>query len=183
PTGAAGAGVGGGTAVGAGAAGTAAAVDGEDSEDGEGSDTGGGTSAGAAVAASAATGSAAASAGGSASRRRRRLLTSRFAAAAVVARLAWLGRASLPEAACIVPGQLAGKQVDEVTSQLQDSDLKAEPKEVFDDTVPAGQVIGTEPVSGSELAPDSTVTVVVSKGEEKFAVPELEGLKIGRASG
>lgn len=181
PTGAAGAGVGGGTAVGAGAAGTAAAVDGEDSEDGEGSDTGGGTSAGAAVAASAATGSAAASAGGSSSRRRRRLLTSIVAVAAVLALVAWLVIANLPEPTSIVPGQLAGKKVDEVTSQLQDSDLKAEPKEVFDDTVPAGQVIGTEPVSGSELAPDSTVTVVVSKGEEKFAVPELEGLSSDEA--
>src|SRR5699024_3756882 len=142
PTGAAGAGVGGGTAVGAGAAGTAAAVDGEDSEDGEGSDTGGGTSAGAAVAASAATGSEAASAGGSSSRRRRRLLTSIVAVAAVLALVAWLVIANLPEPTSIVPGQLAGKKVDEVTSQLQDSDLKAEPKEVFDDTVPAGQVIG-----------------------------------------
>src|SRR5699024_4487392 len=146
PTGAAGAGVGGGAAVGAGAAGTAAAVDGEDSEDGEGSDAGGGTSAGAAVAASAATGSAAASAGGSSSRRRR-LLTSIVAVAAVLALVAWLVIANLPEPTSIVPGQLAGKKVDEVTSQLQDSDLKAEPKEVFDDTVPAGQVIGTEPVS------------------------------------
>src|SRR5699024_6602363 len=175
PTGAAGAGVGGGAAVGAGAAGTAAAVDVEESEDGEDSAAGGGTSAGAAVAASAATGSAAASAGGSSSRRRR-LLTSIVAVAAVLALVAWLVIANLPEPTSIVPGQLAGKQVEEVTSQLQDSDLKAEPKEVFDDSVPAGQVIGTEPVSGSELAPEPTVTVVGAAREVKCAVAEVEGL-------
>src|SRR5699024_6232345 len=79
----------------AGAAGTAAAVDGEDSEDGECPDAGGGTSAGAAVAASAATGSAAASAEGSSSRRR--LLTSIVAVAAVLALVAWLVIANLPE--------------------------------------------------------------------------------------
>jgi serine/threonine protein kinase len=109
-------------------------------------------------------------------RRRRAVLTSLVAVVAVLALVAWLVIANLPEPTSIVPGQLAGKKVDEVTSQLEDNELRAEPKEVFDDTVPAGVVIGTDPVSGAELAPDSTVTVVVSKGEQLFAVPKLEGL-------
>ncbi|WP_169252495.1 PASTA domain-containing protein [Brevibacterium sp. 'Marine'] len=122
-------------------------------------------------------GSAAASASPSpVRRRRRRMLTGLVAVVAVLALVAWFVIANLPAPTSIVPGELAGKPVDEVTSQLEDNDLRAEPKEVFDDKVPAGTVIGTEPVSGAELAPDSSVTVVVSKGEEKFAVPKLTGM-------
>ncbi|MGO0604609.1 protein kinase domain-containing protein [Brevibacterium linens] len=122
-------------------------------------------------------GSAAASASSSpVPRRRRRMLTGLVAVVAVLALVAWFVIANLPAPTSIVPGELAGKPVDEVTSQLEDNDLRAEPKEVFDDKVPAGTVIGTEPVSGAELAPDSSVTVVVSKGEEKFAVPKLAGM-------
>ena len=129
-------------------------------------------------------GSAAASAGASpAKRRRRRVLTGLVAVVAVLALVAWFVVANLPAPTSIVPGELAGKPVEEVTSQLEDNDLKAEPKEVFDDKVPAGTVIGTEPVSGAELAPDSSVTVVVSKGEEKFAVPKLEGMSRDEAEG
>lgn len=104
------------------------------------------------------------------------MLTGLVAVVAVLALVAWFVIANLPAPTSIVPGELAGKPVDEVTSQLEDNDLRAEPKEVFDDKVPAGTVIGTEPVSGAELAPDSSVTVVVSKGEEKFAVPKLAGM-------
>ena len=129
-------------------------------------------------------GSAAASAGASpAKRRRRRVLTGLVDVVAVLALVAWFVVANLPAPTSIVPGELAGKPVEEVTSQLEDNDLKAEPKEVFDDKVPAGTVIGTEPVSGAELAPDSSVTVVVSKGEEKFAVPKLEGMSRDEAEG
>ncbi|PCC58139.1 serine/threonine protein kinase [Brevibacterium aurantiacum] len=114
-------------------------------------------------------------------RRRRRLATTIGAALLVLALVAWLVIANLPAPTSIVPAQLAGKDIDKVSSQIENSGLEAQPKEVFDDTVPAGTVIGTDPVGGSELAPDSTVTVVVSKGEEMFAVPKLKGLSKDKA--
>ncbi len=110
-------------------------------------------------------------------RRRRRLATTVAAAFVVVALIAWMIVANLPTPAAIVPGELAGKQASVVTSQLEDTGLQPQTKEVFDDTVPAGVVIGTDPVAGSELAPESDVTVVVSKGEELFTVPKLVGLR------
>ena len=173
-----------GTGLGAAAAGTATAHDepGQEHSAEDESDQADGDSAqdespdktGAAVAAGAA--GAASVSRPPVHRRRRRLATTIGAALVVLALVAWLVIVNLPAPSSIVPAQLAGKDLDEVTSQLQDHRLEAEPKKVFDDSVPAGVVIGTEPVGGSELAPDSTVTVVVSKGEEKFAVPELTGL-------
>lgn len=109
-------------------------------------------------------------------RRRRRLATTIGAAVLVLALVAWLVIVNLPAPTSIVPAQLAGKDIDKVTTQIENTGLEADPKEVYDNSVPAGVVIGTEPVGGSELPPESIVTVVVSKGEEMFAVPELKGL-------
>ncbi|WP_137826474.1 PASTA domain-containing protein [Brevibacterium sp. 2SA] len=109
-------------------------------------------------------------------RTRRRLATTLVAAAAIIVLVAWLVIVNLPTPTSIVPGQLAGKPVAEATAAVEDSGLTTERQEVFDDQVPAGTVVGSEPVGGTELTPESTVTLVVSKGVEMFAVPELVGL-------
>ncbi|MFF8892378.1 protein kinase domain-containing protein [Brevibacterium casei] len=114
-------------------------------------------------------------------RRRRRLATTVGAGLVVLALLAWLIIANLPAPTSIVPGQLAGKEFSEATEVVESSGLNPEKQEVFDDSIPAGTVIGSEPVGGTELSPDSTVTLVVSKGVETFAVPELEGLSAEKA--
>lgn len=167
PVGAAGVGAAGAGAVGALAASKADGADGADEElehENDNKHT---------VAAAAGTSSASAA---PTRRRRRRLATTIGAAVLVLALVAWLVIANLPAPTSIVPAQLAGKDLDKVTSQIEDTGLDAQPKEVFDDSVPAGVVIGTDPVGGAELPPDSTVTVVVSKGEQMFAVPKLKGL-------
>ena len=114
-------------------------------------------------------------------RRRRRLATTVGAGLVVLALLAWLIIANLPAPTSIVPGQLAGKEFSEATQVVESSGLNPEKQEVFDDSIPPGTVIGSEPVGGTELSPDSTVTLVVSKGVETFAVPELEGLSAEKA--
>ncbi|MBR7504244.1 PASTA domain-containing protein, partial [Mycobacterium tuberculosis] len=70
--------------------------------------------------------------------------------------LAWLIIANLPAPTSIVPGQLAGKEFSEATEVVESSGLNPEKQEVFDDSIPAGTVIGSEPVGGTELSPDST---------------------------
>lgn len=123
----------------------------------------------------------AASAAHPARRRRRRLATTVGAGLVVLALLAWLIIANLPAPTSIVPGQLAGKEFSEATEVVESSGLNPEKQEVFDDSIPAGTVIGSEPVGGTELSPDSTVTLVVSKGVETFAVPKLQGLSAEKA--
>ncbi|SEL29736.1 PASTA domain-containing protein [Ruminococcus albus] len=54
-------------------------------------------------------------------------------------------------------------------------------REKYDDVIPAGMVIGTEPAPGTELALDSGVTLFISKGKlgepETVTVPNVVGMK------
>jgi serine/threonine-protein kinase len=50
-------------------------------------------------------------------------------------------------------------------------------KDVFDNTIPAGQVVSTTPPAGSQVAKGSTVTVNVSKGPDLVPVPTVVGLR------
>ena len=47
--------------------------------------------------------------------------------------------------------------------------------EDYDNGVAAGAVIGFDPPAGTELKRDQVVTVVVSKGHEPVAVPDVTG--------
>ena len=49
-------------------------------------------------------------------------------------------------------------------------------------TVPEGQVIRTDPPALSELAPGSTIVIVMSSGLPLVLVPDVEGLMEDRAS-
>jgi serine/threonine-protein kinase len=52
----------------------------------------------------------------------------------------------------------------------------------FSDTVPNGQVIGTDPPAGAEVERGSTVRVLVSKGQELIAVPDVSGRSVEEAA-
>jgi beta-lactam-binding protein with PASTA domain/serine/threonine protein kinase len=49
-------------------------------------------------------------------------------------------------------------------------------EDAHSETVPAGQVISTDPAAGSRVLQDGTVTVTVSLGKERYDVPRLRGL-------
>jgi len=59
--------------------------------------------------------------------------------------------------------------------------LKATRVENFSDTVPPGKVIGSRPPWGNEVARDSSVGVVVSKGPDVVPVPNLAGRAVTEA--
>jgi beta-lactam-binding protein with PASTA domain/serine/threonine protein kinase len=46
----------------------------------------------------------------------------------------------------------------------------------FSETVPAGEVIQTDPAAGDRILDDGTVTVTMSQGPERYEVPKLKGM-------
>ena len=58
---------------------------------------------------------------------------------------------------------------------LQDLDLKVTNRMQNSDTVPAGIVIDTDPVAGTEVEKGSFVTLIESAGMEQFTVPPVVG--------
>ncbi len=77
---------------------------------------------------------------------------------------------------------VVGATVDAATTQLDQDKLKLEvSEEQFSDTVAAGQIISQDPVSGTPAHHGDTVKVVVSKGVEMLAIPDVYGLKADKA--
>ncbi|PID96309.1 MAG: serine/threonine protein kinase [Actinomycetales bacterium] len=53
--------------------------------------------------------------------------------------------------------------------------LSATVTEDFSETEPVGQVVDSAPTSGTEVRRGDAITLVVSKGPERYAVPQLDG--------
>ena len=71
-----------------------------------------------------------------------------------------------------VIGLAQAKAVD----RLEDAGLTADiGTPAYSETVPAGEVVATEPDPGSRVLGEGTVTLTVSLGKERYDVPELAG--------
>jgi beta-lactam-binding protein with PASTA domain len=77
---------------------------------------------------------------------------------------------------------LAGRTFDEAKVELEKLGLKAEKVEDFSRTVEKGKVIRTEPAAGATAERGGTVKVLVSKGRDLVAVPNLAGMSIAQAT-
>ena len=68
-----------------------------------------------------------------------------------------------------------GRQYDDVVSLLKEQDFKQITKtEVYNDSDPAGTIIGQDPPAGKKVVPDSAVlTFKVSKGPQKIVLKDL----------
>jgi len=79
--------------------------------------------------------------------------------------------------------QLAKIPYDQVVAALQQLRLQVNRAEdQFNDSVPAGAVIASNPPAGAQVVRDSIVTVVVSKGPDVVPVPDLKGMTIDQAT-
>jgi serine/threonine-protein kinase len=79
---------------------------------------------------------------------------------------------------------LVGKPWPDVEPALQADlpQIQFTTSEAFDDAVPAGAVVGFDPAAGTELKRDQVVTVVVSKGHQPVAVPDVTGQSAEQAT-
>jgi serine/threonine-protein kinase len=77
--------------------------------------------------------------------------------------------------ALVAVPELVGGPAADAAAALNAAGFVVEVREDFHDTAPVDQVIGLEPGAGTELAPDSKVVVVKSKGHAPVAVPDVEG--------
>jgi serine/threonine protein kinase/beta-lactam-binding protein with PASTA domain len=69
-----------------------------------------------------------------------------------------------------------GSTLAAATSALEKADFKVTSSEAFSDTVAAGRIISQSPDSGSKFKGD-TITLVVSKGPELIAIPDVRGMR------
>jgi serine/threonine-protein kinase len=78
---------------------------------------------------------------------------------------------------------VAGPSVDAGNAALAQAGFAVgEPVHQYDETVPAGSVIGADPAVGTKVAPGSTVKVVVSDGPAPVEITDVKGQTFDQAS-
>lgn len=76
---------------------------------------------------------------------------------------------------------LTGSTYEEAVDALQELGLPATSVEKTDETIPAGQVINTDPPAGEKVDNGTAVTVFVSTGRQAVAVPDLRNKTLEQA--
>jgi serine/threonine-protein kinase len=83
-----------------------------------------------------------------------------------------------PGSKVVVPS-LAGLTVKEAKNTLEDLGLNLDiSKEEFSEDIPDGKIINSDPAGGGRVSPSGTVGVIISKGQERYSVPTVQGLKL-----
>jgi serine/threonine-protein kinase len=76
----------------------------------------------------------------------------------------------------VIPSDLAGKDPAAATAELEALTLVVEStKEVYDEVIPVGKVVGTDPAGGTSVKRETQVTIQVSKGPAPVEVPAIIG--------
>jgi beta-lactam-binding protein with PASTA domain len=102
------------------------------------------------------------------------------ASALIAALTAWffiLG----PGAMATVPS-VEGRSQAEAVDAVSEANLSAQVTEAFDETVPKDQVISTDPAAGDTIQRGAEVSLVVSKGPERYEVPPVVGMTLAEAT-
>lgn len=70
---------------------------------------------------------------------------------------------------------VAGQQQGRAVSAIQDAGLHARVQQAFSEKVARGVVVSADPGAGADARKNSTVTLTVSKGPERYTVPSVVG--------
>jgi serine/threonine-protein kinase len=82
----------------------------------------------------------------------------------------------------VVVPEVSGRSYDQAVTRLRSRKFDARRRDDFNDTVPVGTVVGTEPEAGQKAPKGSAVTVVVSKGPDLVVVPDFVGKTVTESS-
>ena len=84
----------------------------------------------------------------------------------------------------LIPMDLKNKDINDATSQLQDLTLVVvnPAKQIYDDKVPVGKVVGTKPTGGTKVKRGASVILLVSQGPKPILVPPIAGENITSAT-
>ncbi|HET7328353.1 MAG TPA: Stk1 family PASTA domain-containing Ser/Thr kinase [Nocardioidaceae bacterium] len=72
--------------------------------------------------------------------------------------------------------ELVGMTMREAHARLGDDAVELSGHRRYSETVPAGEIISTDPAAGERVLDDGTIAVVVSKGKERYDMPKVAGL-------
>lgn len=88
---------------------------------------------------------------------------------------------STPPAKPLVPAVQAGTEAKAAEQALRSAGFEPALAQEYSESAKAGTVIGTDPKAGTALPEHSTVHVRVSKGAQRFAVPDVTGSSLADA--
>ena len=108
-------------------------------------------------------------------------ITALIAALALVAGLTWGGWYLFEGRYTSAPTLVRMTQTD-AQSAAHDAQVSVVFEREFSEDVPSGQVIRTDPAAGQRMLRDAVVTAWVSRGPERFAVPNVVGKSLDDAT-
>lgn len=115
---------------------------------------------------------------GRSSRRGRVLLVLAIVLTVLVAGFGyWLGVGRYTDAP-----QLEGQSETQAQEAAESAGFEFEvTRRAFSETAPLGTVMSTDPAAGDRVLPGSTIRAVVSKGKERYAIPNVQGQTVDEA--
>ncbi len=85
-----------------------------------------------------------------------------------------------PGASATIPA-VANKSVAQAQQVLSQAGFQSRTNDVFDDDVPSGLVVASEPAAGTEIRKFQPVALFVSKGPQLYGLPKLTGGTLDQA--